>query len=418
MRAYPVDDLLARLDGEVAPIWVSIGLRVEDPGPIERWVDALRALVDATPRLNMRWGGAGWVHARRDAADVRDAVRVAAAAPSLERAVARLAGQPARLESDLPLRLTWTPLDDGTWALTLQLHHAVGDARALGRATRRLWRAFTHGEATPDHTPPVPVSRARLLAALATRPLQSLGHLDPARFLLSRRATPMRRDGDEAGAPTLRAVTLQAGEGVDPVDLFHGALLATTAAFIDAPDGTIRWRTPFDLSAPLGLHGAFCNTCVALPLEFDLGAARQGHPRALAATWRRAARQAWSRGAPWAALLECAVAARVASTDALRHGARPGLTADPRTNTAVVTFVGDLTRYLDGAPFEVLDACGQTPTWGANAWTMRGRLVVNFTCFEGIWRDATLDAFAHAFTDVVESSGLGARITREGALHA
>ncbi len=416
MRAYIVDDLLARLDGEVAPIWVSIGLRVEEPGARDSWVRAMRALVDTTPRLRIRWDEDQWRDAPRSEADVEAAVVVDDPATSLAQAVAHCAGRPSRLDTQVPLRVTHTPLPDGTWAITLQLHHAIGDARSLGRVTRRLWAALTGAALEPDHTAVQPLSDARILATLATRPLKALGRLDPARFLLARRAVPMRRDADDVGAPTLRAMTFEAL--ADPVDVFHGAFLATAASFIDASDGILRLRVPFDLSAPLGLHGAFCNTCIALPLEFDLRSVRQTHPRALASVFRRRVHDAWSSGAQWAAMLEVMVAARLVSTDALRHGARPGLVCEPRTNTAVVTYVGDLTRYLDGAPFDILDACGHTPTWGANAWTMRGRLVVNVSGFAGLWTDATHDAFAAELSDTIESHGLGVRLTHERALHA
>ena len=151
---------------------------------------------------------------------------------------------------------------------------------------------------------------------------------------------------------------------------------------------------PVDLSPWFAFDDPPANTCITVPLELPVArllACRTGtevldHVRNELSSLRE-------RGAIWPALLEAIAIARVASPSRLRAGARPGLLADRRTNTLVATYVGALDDYFAAAPFTIADAIGHTPTWGANAFTLGGRLVVNATCFQGLWSEATLARF-------------------------
>jgi len=165
-------------------------------------------------------------------------------------------------------------------------------------------------------------------------------------------------------------------------------------------------RVPVDLSPWFAFDDPPANTCITVPLELPverLRACRSGtevldHVRAELSRLRE-------RGAIWPALLEAIAIARVASPARLRAGARPGLLSERRTNTLVATYVGTLDDYFVGAPFIIADALGHTPTWGANAFTLGGRLVVNATCFAGLWSEATLARFRDELADWLVEQG-------------
>lgn len=406
LRAYVVDDVMARLDGEVAPIWITVALRVEGSPPRERWVEGLRALVAATPRLRMRWDGAGWSPCARPDAVIEAAVtQQEALAERMAEVVEACAARPSQLDHALPLRLHLAPMPGDTTLLVFTLHHAVGDARALGATLARWWPWFHGDPIAPDPAPVQTCRDADLLKYLMGSPWQAVGAFDPSRFLLSKRALALPRDGDVSGPSQLAPLVFEgAPDAKVAAACFNAALLATTARHVPDGPGAIRWRTPWDMREALQIEGALCNACCAVPLEFERDVVLNT-PQEVEALWqlvrdqyRRIARLGVTR----AAMLECLLVARLVKTPALRAGARPGLIAATRTNTQVVTFVGELTPFIQEAPLRVVGACGQTPTWGANAWTLRGRLVVNLTAFEGIWSRERLGAFAEELAQWLE----------------
>ena len=58
-RASAVETLLARLSGEVAPLWITFAAVLDRPLEVERLRTALAALVAVTPRLQLAWVEAG-----------------------------------------------------------------------------------------------------------------------------------------------------------------------------------------------------------------------------------------------------------------------------------------------------------------------------------------------------------------------
>jgi hypothetical protein len=306
------------------------------------------------------------------------------------------------LSRDLPLRLHLRALRGGAgpYVLVSQLHHAVGDARALARLGPRLFQLYNApGSLASWGGPASSLPDAQLARVLATSLPRWIGALRPASLLFFPRAASLRRahPAQTIGAPMLahRAVTLNAPPRKHGA-LITAAIAATCAAQLDGD--ALRLRLPVDLSAQLGLRDVLANTCIAIPVELSAHAVRAASDdaRALVALTQGALGAAIARGGPLVTLLECLLTARLTSAATLRRGARPGLLASPRTNTLVTTHVGALDQTFADMPAQIVDAWGHTPTWGVNSWSLHQTLHINATCFEGLWTTQELDAFADA----------------------
>lgn len=399
MRAHFVDTLLARLDGEVACIWVTIAVRVEAPLDVEGLRARVLALVRTTPRLRRTWDEPPGCWREQSLGDMEPAAcfEVSTEPRSRRAIVEQVIARRIDLSRELGFVVGVHPLHEGGTLITFQLHHALGDARSLGLVLRRMFEGPTAVRAAPDPPPIRPrMSEREVLRAALAHPRASAGIVRAqSRMLAPGRAVSLPREGDAIGEPRVASASFElAGGPREHAGWFYAALAITAARWSRASTGLVRLRIPVDLSPWFTFEDPPANTCITVPLELDVarlracrtGAEGLAHVRGELSRLRE-------RGAIWPALLEAMAVARVASRARLRAGAVPGLLAKRRTNTLVATYVGALDDYFAAAPFTIADAIGHTPTWGANAFTLGGRLVVCATGFGGLWSEATLARF-------------------------
>lgn len=399
MRANFVDTLLARLDGAVAPIWVCVLVRLDAPPAPEALRAGLRALVAEHPRLRVRWQGRrAWVPCPRTPAQIDGAVRVVEAPTSELEAVDRAIAIPVDLGRDLPLQVRLTRMADeagGAWLLAFALHHAIGDAKALGHLLERLWQHL--GGAAPPLAASTPLTDEAVVVGALRRPGAVLQLAVSKYRLLAARGVGLRRAGAgrEIGRPILTSVRvdLRGRDELAASDLFFAAVLAAAAEHA-AADGVVRLRLPVDLRQALGLGRPLGNGCSAIPVEFTRAEllALRGRPPALARLARDRLTEQIARGVQWTTALEC-LAVSAAPRWLLRRGARPGLLAEPRTNTLVVTYLGSIDRHFAGADLKIRSARTHTATWGVTGFRLGDHLTFNVASFAGLWSRAELERF-------------------------
>ncbi|WP_224364551.1 hypothetical protein [Hyalangium versicolor] len=414
MRANFVDTLMARLDGEVATIWATVLLRLDERPDASHLRRGLRALVRENPRLNVGWNDAlcEWLPVPRTDAEA-DAALLEGTVPLDEHeAVSQVINARMDLSRELPLRLHLLPMEDsaqGPWMLAIQLHHAIGDAKALGHLLERLW-ALCSGRAAEG--PPLAASTltdGKVLQAALRRPGQSLGVASPRRRLLALRGLGLRRSGDVVGRSIMATARFRLPPErpeLSASDVFFASLLASAALREPPRDGVIRLRMPVDLRRELGLGRTLGNGCSAVPIElpFQEVHARLEDPPRLVELVRSEIQRVLETGVHWATALECMAVARVAPRRVLRQNARPGLIAEPRTNTLVTTYMGRLDRHFAGAPLRIRSVRSHTPTWGATGFTFQETLCINPATFEGLWSPSELREFTQRLADWVSSS--------------
>ncbi len=407
MRGHIVDTLLAKLDGEIAPIWVTLGLEIENVPPLEEWIRALKILMENSPRLHLKWcsRSESWETVRRSEEAIEKIMTWETAAMSPSEALEKMIVRPINLEQDIPFRLHISPCG-GRKMFIMQLHHAFGDARALGRLLDFLWQCFQGIPKDAGNQTLILVKDSQLWFRFFCHPWATLGILRAKNRLVTRRALSLRKDGQEIAQPIVQTTHFSLNSSYSSADLFYSAILATMLKFTEKEKGILRFRMPFDLSKIFGWKNSLANTCIALPVEFPLEEARslEKSPSQLIGYVKKQIFAVVAKGGYWPALLECLIAARWIPTSQIRAGARPGLLEEMRTNTMVVTYVGNLDRYFSKAPFEIHKAYGHTPTWGANAFTLRGELVVNVSCFAGIWTKETLAQFSQTLAKWIEDN--------------
>ncbi len=405
MRANFVDRLLAQVDGELAPIWIS-GLATVDAAPsVSELRAALAILVDEIERLRLAWSPrrGDWIPRARTAADVERAVNVATDAPG--EVVPRLIREPIDLERDLPIRITVAPrADTGDGALlAVQLHHAISDGRSVLHLARRLWQIL-RGRTRPESRLGTPgLSDGRALAA-AARNLRALPSILAARHrVLARRGHALRRSGDHAGAPLLRSLRAPlAGRfsAEERSGLFYGAVLAGMLAHDGerAFAAPIRLRVPVDLRPALKIGPSLENACSAVAVELPGDTVRRliDDPAAFARLVPDELRRLLGAGVHFGTLLECLVVSRLASPATLRRHLGADLVAARRANTMVTTYLGSVDRYFADAPMAVRTFRVHTPTLGANGSCLGDALTVNVTSFAGLWSPADLEVFTGA----------------------
>jgi hypothetical protein len=413
MRANYVDRLLARVDGELAPIWISEIITTDEPPRAADLRAAVGRLVAEIERLRFAWDPqrSDWVPRSRRAEDIDGAVRELPEAPQRE-IIARLLREPVDLTRELPLRITIAPLADrghdrarGRAIVAVQLHHAIGDARSQMHLNRRLWQILAGRPELESRLGPARMSDARFLAAAARRLGALPSILDPRHRVLARRGQALGRRGDTLGAPMLATLRVPLDASVRPEarsGLFFGALLAGMCAHDrDAVwSAPLRLRVPIDLRRELGVGATLENGCSAVPVEIsgEVVRAALDEPAKLARLVPDELARLLRNGVHWGTLLECLAASRLASTATLRTHVRPDLVAPLRANTMVTTYVGSLDRYFADAPFPIRAVCTHTPTWGANGYSFGDALIINASAFEGLWSRADLEAFVGAMS--------------------
>jgi hypothetical protein len=414
MRANFVDTLLARLDGEVATIWATVLLRLEERPDVERLRQGLRALVRESERLNVAWDDsrAEWIPVRRSDSEVDAALLEGSEPLDEQEAVTRVINARVDLSRELPLRFQLHPMTEasaGAWMLGVQLHHAIGDAKALGHLLERLW---LHCAGRASESSPLAASTltdGRVLLAALRRPGQVLGLVNPRRRLLASRGMGLQRSGDVAGRSLMATVRLRIPadrSDLTSSDVFFAALLAGVALHEPPRDGVVRLRMPVDLRRSLGLGRTLGNGCSAVPLELPLSEvrARLEDPHGLIRLARAEIQRVLDEGVHWTTALECMAVARLAPSQVLRRNARPGLLAEPRTNTLVVTYLGRLDRHFEQAPLRIRSLRSHTPTWGATGFSFGETLCINPAAFEGLWSRDTLRGFTERMARWLSSS--------------
>jgi hypothetical protein len=409
MRANYVDRLLARVDGELAPIWISELITTDAPPRVDDLRAAVGQLVAEIERLRFAWDPRrnDWIPRSRTAADVTRAVRELPAGTRRE-IIAGLIREPVDLERELPLRITVAPVVDdvpGAAIVAVQLHHAIGDARSQMHLNRRLWQILAGRPRPETRLGPPRMSDAVALASAARRAAALPAILDARHRVLARRGQALGRRGDTIGAPMLATLRVPLGDRFRPearAGLFFAALLAGMCAHDRDAVWTapLRLRVPIDLRRELGIGATLENGCSAVPVEIDSATVRAAldEPEKLARLVPDELGRLLRAGVQWATLVECLIASRLASTAILRTHVRPDLVAAIRANTMVTTHVGSLDRHFADAPFPIRTVCTHTPTWGANGYSLGGALVINVSSFEGLWSRDDLEAFVAAMS--------------------
>ncbi len=387
----------------------------DEPPELPAIHEAWERLFERTPRLRHAWcESKGWVP--RDW--TRDTLRRSACAWSqtceVEAWLSELAAQPADLERMPAMRLDVARVvADGVprHAVAARLHHAMGDARALGRTLTRLWRLLRGQDVALDRSPQILMRDRDLWLWAARHPRGLAGLRDGQRRLLSRRAVALPVDGRSLGRPIAHHTMLEFAEAQPTrtlAEVFLSAVLVAAARRIGARDGALRLRMPVDLSTSMGWGPVLGNTCMAVPLEFapDQVRARSTDANALQALVRDTIEQALRQQRPLVCALEAFLSARFIPRTLLRRGAAAGFFDSPRTNTLVTTFVGRLDDYLRDVPFTVQRMLSHTSTWGAHAWSIGSRMGLHATSFEGLWRRTTLAEFSQDVTHWILEQGL------------
>jgi hypothetical protein len=118
-------------------------------------------------------------------------------------------------------------------------------------------------------------------------------------------------------------------------------------------------------------------------------------------------------GVHWAATAEGLAASRLLSAKRLRaatasssssSSSRAAGPFELRSNTLVTTYLGSVDDAFHAASrFGVRSVRSHTTTWGANGYSLAGRLHLNMTAFEGIWSAAELEEFTKGAKDWVEA---------------
>lgn len=420
MSSTFVERLLARVDGEAATIWLTVVFILGEvlPEPILR--GAFGEVVARTGRLQEVWGepGGHWRRVRWDPDQIESRVQlrpeIPAPGPLIEEALASRID----LAVDLGFQLWAAPLPGGRQLVIVQLHHAIGDARAQMGLCRRFWRAAAarleaasgqlsavscqpgKGEKGPgdDFVTPA-MTDVGVLGRVLMRPRAAVGLLRPKNRVLARRGLALGRDGEAAGRPLLATVTAKIGrDRKDGSGLFFGSLVAAVAATPGALDQgrPLRLRVPVDLRRELGIGLAVENACSAIPIELAPEAIRRARQdrEALGRLVPDAIAQALRRQVHLGTALECWVVSRVADTAELKRHVRPDFVAPVRSSTLVTTYLGAVDRYAAPCPVPILNLWTHTPTWGANGLKLGDDLVVNLSAFEGLWSRERLGRFA------------------------
>lgn len=415
MRAHFVDTLLARLEGAVSPIWITMVFVTDAPPETPALREAWETLFERTPRLRHAWCDRdGWTPQRWTRDTLRRSLCEWPQAGELQAWLTTLAAQPAALEQMPALRLdVGRVLVDGRprYAIAARLHHALGDARALGRTLARYWRLLRGHDIPVDPSPQVLMRDRDLWLWAARHPRGLAGLREGRRRLLSRRALALPVDGRTLGRPVAHHTTVEFAQPQRTrvlAEMFLAAVLVASAKRIPDREGTLRLRMPVDLSASMGWDAALGNTCMAIPLEFPLEhvRARVSDADALQRLVRDTIDEALREQRPLVCALEAYFTARVLPKALLRRGAAAGFFDTPRTNTLVTTFVGRLDNDLRDVPFDVQQMISHTSTWGAHAWSVGSRMGLNVTSFEGLWHRSTLAAFAGDATAWMIEHGL------------
>jgi hypothetical protein len=421
MRANFVDTLMARLDGEVATIWATVLLRLDERPDVAALRQGLRALVRESERLNVAWDDARceWTPLPRTDAEADAALREDTEPLEEHEAVSRIINERMDLSRDLPLRFHLHPMANaaqGSWMLAIQLHHAIGDAKALGHLLERLWGLCAGRTAQTPPLAPSTLTDGKVLYAALRRPGQALSVASPRRRLLASRGMGLRRSGDVAGRSLMATARFRIPSDrpdLSPSDVFFAALLAGVALREPPGDGVIRLRMPVDLRRDLRLGRILGNGCSAVPVElpFQEIHTRLKDPPGLVRFVRSEIQRVIDTGVHWATALECMAVARMAPSQVLRKSARPGLIAEPRTNTLVTTYMGRLDKHFAQAPLRIRSMRSHTPTWGATGFTFQETLCINPATFEGLWSRGELREFTVCLAEWVSSAfGLPAEV--------
>jgi hypothetical protein len=417
-----IERIMAGMDGAVASIWISQFTWIQGIPDQEALIRALGDLVRETARLNLAWdvSNASWRVSNRAESAIRACLCWSDQPAESGTITNRVIGESINLAVDIPLRviaqrILSNAVESDLWLLGFQIHHAIGDGRALMYLLDRFMQHLA-GKFEGNHPVEAAVfsDKSAILAALGPgRAPVTL--LSSRNRVFANRAHALSRTGDAYGVPTLCSLRVPRLAAVlSPATVFYSSILAAMLLHErEFPGATLqkfpfRLRVPVDLRRAVGIRNRTLeNVCSVIPVEFlpaEVSHAMDQGPKALHTLVERRFLEASQQGKSLATLLECWLAEKIAGPKGLRTGAARDLISDVRSNTMVVTYLGRTDTYLRYCPFPVKAVASQTATWGANGFLFRSCLHLNLTSFSGIWSKDRRTRFVEHISRWIRSS--------------
>lgn len=424
---YPtnsIDRLMARLSGNVSPLWLTIVLELSNTPPLKVVQAAVRNLIKETKCLNVVWiqDQHSWGYYEWSNKDMEKVVRTKIYEKKID-ITEEIINTTVDITKEPPIRV-WLapsaiPSESSPHILALQVHHAFCDGRALFTITRQfgqhLESIVTGKEINIQPLEKTEFINSKMFFYILQQWKKWGALFSPAYYQFSRRAIALKKSGSQIENSILRTIRLPltpklAEKSYDCSALIFETILAAIHAhgFDNLTKGKfIRLRIPVDLRPSLKIPKNFIgNLCSAVPVEIPLLALDELSKNGNLILGKRIIEQIKNlvgKGAHLTTLLECLLIPYFTSTRSLREDVRKEFLASTRTSTLVISTGGKVDRYLK--PFEIFGLRNlqlHSGTWGIIGCIYKNAFFITTSCFKNIWTCADVDNFSANMLDYCE----------------
>ncbi len=376
-----IDSTLTELNNKICPIWISSFAlidKIPEKSQIEKSVKALLAELAFVKNS--------------DKFNYEELVTQDENSSNSEYSE-KLINARIELSVDCPIRIGFVHLTkENSNLFYIQLHHAVGDGRSFTFIIERFLELLSDKSTELKKvTAPKTMNRHFVFEMLKAPYIFLLFLL--GRFRLSaKRAVNLK----SVGQPI--KVVKHTGLAVAKINstlstfecskLFYTAVMKSVAD--NAAPGRVRLRVPIDVRPHMQRGREFGNLCPCINLEMDSKKLQKANIKNSIYNQLK--------------FLYISRAYLVTHIEGLiyhffiqkKSQSFHDFFDSPRSNSLVVTFMGNMDKVFQDAPFTIDKVFAHTPTWGVIGYTFRGKIIFNLNYFDGVWDQALVENFKNS----------------------
>lgn len=385
-----IDSILSKLNNKLSCIWISGFIFIDKFPSEEKASSAFLKLVQEYPKLNSYYDE-----------ELKQFCKIPQKLPesifymtnlSLERWTEDYISHRIELEKDLPIRLGFVEFSDGIKLFFIQLHHAIGDGRTFTFLIQRYLELLQEDQgkwrlSTPN------LNNKSMFNLILKNPQVLLLYLNAKNRISSIRGNRLiGKKGNDPLTPNFQYRIYEFKNQLDGISgskFYHAAMIYAMAKMLEQP-GIIRIRMPIDVRSELKLPRAFGNLCPCFCLEFDSNNIINSSPQNIIESVYTELRKQYFLKAHHTFHFDGVLYDRLFDrfSDKIHD-----FFQEKRSNTMVLTYMGDMAKILNHAPFAISNIAAHTPTWGAIGLKLNNKLVFNLNSFKGIWSNSEFEQF-------------------------
>ena len=384
-----VDRYFVMINGEVSHGWLTGVASTNELPDIDRIKEALILLVNEGWRLNMIWDKVKnkFISIEREINEIYSILKLS------DKFIENVDFFDAEIDlsKDIPFRITISPNkeNDYKYKIAIQLHHSVGDAKTFLFIYNRLWELYQSPKIEKKDFRSI--SNLDFIIQILRRPLCIFNLFIPKYLLSAKRGYSISENViDEVGKPFLSSFKVKLPTHLNKHYYLSALITASSKAIIQEKKKItpLRFRIPVDLRYFFRKKNLIGNVLTAIPVEISkselMAMQDKNHLIVSKSIYRKIKKYIYFQ-LHWSSILESIILSRIFSNRYIRNRIKKDYLSEKRTNSMIITHLGNVNKYVKNSPIQLHDIKCHTPTFGISSYVLGEYLHIHISSFENLY---------------------------------